>query len=157
MAHFTKQEVEEMRQRLAATAVKDTDLPETMHVSMTDYIAIVQDGRNKKTSIGTLYSTVEYQNYTVNIYVYNGSMIMRRGSSADLVAQVLRNETDITDYIPSSLFSWERSSGYSEADRIWNNAHRAAGKTIHITSADVMRECTFFCVVPIDSINDLNL
>ena len=52
--HFTKEQIDEIRRQLATDAVRDTDLPEADVLDYEDYVAIVQDGRNKKISGDTL-------------------------------------------------------------------------------------------------------
>ena len=46
--HFTKQEIEEIRKQLSTTAVRDLELPETLEMTDSDYVAVVQNGVNKK-------------------------------------------------------------------------------------------------------------
>ena len=46
--HFTKQEIEEIRKQLSTTAVRDLELPETLEMTDSDYVAVVQNGINKK-------------------------------------------------------------------------------------------------------------
>ena len=51
--HFTKEQIDEIRRQLATDAVRDTDFPETDSFHGEDYVAIVQDGRNKRLSCDT--------------------------------------------------------------------------------------------------------
>lgn len=48
MAHFTRQEIEEIRMQLAQQGMKDTDFEETDKFVGDDFFVIVQDGVNKK-------------------------------------------------------------------------------------------------------------
>ena len=53
MAHFTESEIEEIWRRLSKRTVNDSELPETEALSSEDFVAIVQDGTNKKISADT--------------------------------------------------------------------------------------------------------
>lgn len=48
MAHFTKQQIEEIRQRLSASAIKDSQLPSAESIGEEDIFAIAQNGTSKK-------------------------------------------------------------------------------------------------------------
>lgn len=56
---FTKEQIYEISKRLSELGIKDTDMEETDKISSDDIIAIVQDGVNKKASIGKVLSLVE--------------------------------------------------------------------------------------------------
>ena len=56
---FTKEQIYEISKRLSELGIKDTDMEETDKISSGDIIAIVQDGVNKKASIGKVLSLVE--------------------------------------------------------------------------------------------------
>lgn len=56
---FTKEQIYEISKRLSELGIKDTDMEETDKISSNDIIAIVQDGVNKKASIGKVLSLVE--------------------------------------------------------------------------------------------------
>lgn len=164
MAHFTKQEIEEIRQRLATLAVKDSQFPSATAVYLEDFVAIVQEGINKKVTIGDLYKNaggIFFENYVflLNVYAKNGSMILRNGSSSvDLEAEVVLGTKNITSLIPINYFSWQRSSGDEYYDNLWNRLHVGAGSIIHITQNDVNNKgCTFYCCIPIESLLDLNI
>ena len=53
MSHFTKSQIEEIRQRLATKAVRDSDLENTSSFDGDDFVAIVQDGENRKLDVNT--------------------------------------------------------------------------------------------------------
>ncbi len=53
MAHFTESQIEEIRRRLSKKAVKDSELPETDALGSEDFVAIVQNGTNKRISADT--------------------------------------------------------------------------------------------------------
>lgn len=56
---FTREQIHEISKRLSELGIKDTDMEETDKISSDDIIAIVQDGVNKKASIGKVLSLVE--------------------------------------------------------------------------------------------------
>ena len=160
MAHFTTQEIEEIRQRLASRAVKDSQFPTANAVTMEDFVAIVQNGVNKKVTIDSLYDDVSdylYENYIVllDIKVKNGSNILKKDASADLEAVVKIGDRDVTSQIPPSHFSWTRSSNNETLDRVWNQLHEGVGNEIHVDAADVNKSCTFYCGVPMESLKNI--
>lgn len=55
---FTKEQIYEISKRLSELGIKDTNMEETDKISSDDIIAIVQDGVNKKASIGNVLSSV---------------------------------------------------------------------------------------------------
>lgn len=55
---FTKEQIYEISKRLSELGIKDTDMEETDKISSDGIIAIVQDGVNKKASIGKVLSLV---------------------------------------------------------------------------------------------------
>lgn len=66
---LTKSQLEKLRDRLAALGVRDTDFPDATTVSPSDYIAIVQDRKNKKIQISELLSPEMLPSLIVNIDV----------------------------------------------------------------------------------------
>ena len=54
MIYLTKKQLEEIAQQLAAISVKDSDFDETEHINDDDFVAIVQNGLNKRILIATL-------------------------------------------------------------------------------------------------------
>ena len=55
---FTREQIREISKRLSELGIKDTDMEEADKISSDDMIAIVQDGVNKKASIGKVLSSV---------------------------------------------------------------------------------------------------
>lgn len=51
MSHFTKSQIDEIQRRLATLSVRDSDLPETDTLTSDDFVAIVQDGENRRISV----------------------------------------------------------------------------------------------------------
>ncbi len=95
-----------------------------------------------------------YDNYVLNIQVLvkNGANMLRAGYSADLEAVVTLGDRDISSIIPSSLYSWRRSSASPEGDIAWNLQHEGVGREIHVERGDVATSCTFYCVLQKESI-----
>lgn len=52
--HFTRDEIEELRKSLATSSMKDSDLDDSRELLLKDYVAVVQDGKNRKASIEVL-------------------------------------------------------------------------------------------------------
>ena len=50
--HFSKEEIDDIKRQLVVTAKHDSELPETNSVTDGDFLAIVQDGLNKRIDIG---------------------------------------------------------------------------------------------------------
>lgn len=98
-------------------------------------------------------SILQLARYTIYLWAENGAMLMRYGAETDIRAEVWRDQEDITDLIPGSLFCWKRSSGNAEQDAAWNRAHEGVGKTIHVTRADVNTACTFYVEIPVETLN----
>lgn len=51
MYYFTKNQIDEIQRRLATLSVRDSDLPETDTLTSDDFVAIVQDGENRRISV----------------------------------------------------------------------------------------------------------
>lgn len=51
---FSKSEIDELTRAIASRGVKDTDFPEATNVSGNDYVAVVQNGVNKKIKVNHL-------------------------------------------------------------------------------------------------------
>lgn len=79
----------------------------------------------------------------------NGSQIMtKKGQSAILNCVVYSWDTDITDTLDSSLFSWKRTSSNADQDVVWNaNARHIGTKSITITTEDIQNNASFSCEV----------
>ena len=64
-----------------------------------------------------------------------------------LSATVFEGKEDITDTIPSSRFSWTRTSNDKDSDKIWNQLHEGIGRYVDLTSDDVYRKAIFECLI----------
>jgi len=158
----TKELVQQIAQQLATKAVRDSDLPETTAVQLSDFVAIVQEGTNKKIGISNLLKAISEETgsawvFLLEVFCKNGANMLRYGETATLEARVRIGADDITDDIPQGYFSWERSSKNEVSDNIWNQRHKAAGNVILITRDEVNKACTFSCYIPIQSLIDLRI
>lgn len=63
--HFSKEEVDELRARIAATSKKDTDFETAKELGVHDLVAIVQGGVNKKVEVSKFSAglTADLRNY----------------------------------------------------------------------------------------------
>ncbi len=137
------------------------DITAHARMSIVDFLSIVSEGRQHGVGIDEYVQLAEYlygQFYvSLEVYCENGAMFLRSGEGADARAVVRIGDDDVTDSIPPSYFSWERTSNSPELDRLWNLRHDGVGPVIHIEREDVNRSCTFNCLVPIESLRLLNL
>ena len=78
----------------------------------------------------------------VNIMSSNGNIFQNGSVSTTLTAYVIKGDTDITDSVPSSRFSWEK-----ESDKIFNETHAGHGHVLTLTPDDVWGRATFNCIV----------
>lgn len=155
--YFTRQQIEEIRNQLAIRTVKDSDFPTTSKIEYDDFVAIVQNGVNKKININALFQELGVDfcsKYVLSLPIYteNGSNMLRKFDEADMVAKVMRGYDDVTANVPMRLFDWSRSSGDPSSDRAWNEQHQAYGPRVHITRSDINGSCTFFCCLPMEAL-----
>lgn len=158
----SKELVQQIAQQLATKAVRDSDLPETHAVYLDDFLAIVQDGENRKVGLSELLKAISEETgsawvFLLEVFCKDGANMLRLGESATLEARVRIGVDDITEDIPQSYFSWERSSNSTQKDKIWGQIHKGVGNEIHITRADINKACTFYCYIPIQSLISLRL
>jgi hypothetical protein len=73
------------------------------------------------------------------VYSLNGYLTLYKEREVDLYAEVWYNNENITDAIPSELFSWERVSLDTDGDEVWNQSRIGIGSTIHLTDSDIWR------------------
>lgn len=78
-------------------------------------------------------------NVEVRVYSLNGYLTLYKEREVDLYAEVWYNNENITDAIPSELFSWERVSLDTDGDEVWNQSRIGIGSTIHLTDSDIWR------------------
>lgn len=83
----------------------------------------------------------------VNIMSSNGNIFQNGSVSTTLAAYVIKGDTDITDSVPASRFSWEKESNNADTDKIFNETHVGHGHVLILTSDDVWGRATFNCIV----------
>lgn len=83
----------------------------------------------------------------VNIMSSNGNIFQNGSMSTTLTAYVIKGDTDITDSIPVSRFSWEKESNNADTDQIFNETHVGHGHVLVLTPDDVWGRATFNCIV----------
>lgn len=83
----------------------------------------------------------------VNIMSSNGNIFSNGSISTTLRAYVTKGDTDITDSVPSSRFSWIKESSNPDTDRIFNETHVGHGNELTLNSDDIQGRATFNCIV----------
>ena len=83
----------------------------------------------------------------VNIMSSNGNIFQNGSVATTLTAYVIKGDTDITDSVPASRFSWEKESNNSDTDKIFNETHVGHGHVLILTPDDVWGRATFNCIV----------
>ncbi len=83
----------------------------------------------------------------VNIMSSNGNIFQNGSVATTLTAYVIKGDTDITDSVPASRFSWEKESNNADTDKIFNETHVGHGHVLILTPDDVWGRATFNCIV----------
>lgn len=83
----------------------------------------------------------------VNIMSSNGNIFQNGSVATTLTAYVIKGDTDITDSVPASRFSWEKESNNSDTDKIFNETHVGHGHVLILTPDDIWGRATFNCIV----------
>ena len=89
-------------------------------------------------------------NYSVYISSSQGNTFRNGIIDTTLSASLFKGGIDITDRIPDYNFRWTRISKNPEEDIIWNEAQHT-GKTLEITSEDVLFKAVFDCEITIST------
>lgn len=89
---------------------------------------------------------------SVTIYTTEGNILRNGQQQTTLMARVTKGNTDVTDSMADSLFSWTRNSGNSATDAIFDSQHAGYGKTLTLTCGDVDRKSTYDCLVNTDTL-----
>lgn len=87
MIYLTKKQLEEIAQQIASIAVKDSDFDEVTSIKDDDFVAIVQEGINKRISLENLFADVtrgEDGKSAYEIWLDEGNT----GSKADFLASL---------------------------------------------------------------------
>lgn len=83
----------------------------------------------------------------INIMSSNGNIFQNGSVATTLTAYVIKGDTDITDSVPASRFSWEKESNNADTDQIFNETHVGHGHVLILTPDDVWGRATFNCIV----------
>lgn len=86
----------------------------------------------------------------VQIITDRGNIMLNGQLETTLTAVVYRGEVNISDQIAPNFFSWERTSSNPDGDIVFNESHKGYGKTLVVTSEDVVRRTQFDCIVNIN-------
>lgn len=89
-------------------------------------------------------------NYSVYIGSSQGNTFRNGIIDTTLSASLFKGGIDITDKIPEHNFRWTRISKNPEEDILWNQA-RHTGKTLEITSEDVLFKAVFDCEITVST------
>lgn len=89
-------------------------------------------------------------NYSVYIGSSQGNTFRNGIIDTILSASLFKGGIDITDKIPDHNFLWTRISRNPEEDVVWNQA-RHTGKTLEISSEDVLFKAVFDCEITIST------
>lgn len=88
--HFSKEEVDELRARIAATSKKDTDFETAKELGVHDLVAIVQGGVNKKVEVSKF-----SEGLTADLRKYVDDKVSEcKDDISDLSARVVTVEKD---------------------------------------------------------------
>lgn len=89
-------------------------------------------------------------NYSVYIGSSQGNTFRNGIIDTTLSASLFKGGIDITDKIPDHNFRWTRISKNPEEDILWNQAQHT-GKTLEITSEDVLFKAVFDCEITVST------
>lgn len=92
--------------------------------------------------------------YTFECLSSHGNTFYNSAGSTELRAVVRRGFIDVTDKIPTHLFSWVRISSYPENDAVFNAAHVGFGPRLTITPSDIYKHACFEYRITIQDIED---
>lgn len=84
---------------------------------------------------------------SLHVEIYGKDTLVNGEGEIFLIAHAFDGETDITDNLLSTAFSWERSSEDANADANWNALHRAYGNALVVDKDDVTKRAMFICIV----------
>lgn len=111
------------------------------------------EGQSLEVAFNTLKTTtnkIESQKmYRVVVESTDGILFKNDNIQTTLKAHVFSWDTEVTNEIPSSCFTWIRKSKDVAADEYWNSQHGRGVKQIAINSGDVTDKAVFSCEVDI--------
>lgn len=101
--YFTKQQIAEIKQRLATESVRDTDFDETTPLTGDEFIAVIQDGLNRKVTMADFVEEVT-DNFVVipegDIALYNKTGdSTKHGMTQLAITRELANKVNIIDIL----------------------------------------------------------
>lgn len=83
--------------------------------------------------------------YTLRIFSSNGRVFSVGKKDTFLSPVLYWGDEDVTEKYDESCFVWTRQSADSDGDKYWNLAHQTGTKSMHITTADVIKSADFTC------------
>ena len=90
---------------------------------------------------------VDLDDYNTTVELASsGTILNKNNQSITLTCKVYNYDTDVTNDYSSSSFHWIRSTGNTDTDKTWNEAHMASSE-ITITADDVSDVTFFECQV----------
>lgn len=85
---FTRNQIEEIRRKLQFDGVRDTEFPQTEHLTSNDIISVVQSGVNKKMSLNTFARLIG--NYGLSDFI-----IASKNGEYKTLEQVIKETTEL--------------------------------------------------------------
>lgn len=98
-----------------------------------------------ETSTKWIKQVSEGEAYSLEVTIESGAIYNSQGSVV-LLATYRKGNVDISDTIPSTAWSWIRTSGQN-TDTAWNNAHKKVGRRITVSAAEVLTTASFDCII----------
>lgn len=88
--------------------------------------------------------------YFVNVFTTRGNIVIEDFIEETLYAEVWQGDSNITNELEPSKFSWERVSDNPALDEEWNLAHKGVGSSIIINTQNIAKRALFTCIVNLD-------
>lgn len=102
---------------------------------------------------GQLDDVMSNKMYRVELIAENGTSLSNGIVATKVQAKVYSWDTDVTDSLGSEVFTWKRTSMFTEKDDEWNENNDASGSSRLIEREDVIQASTFTCTVTVDGIS----
>ena len=166
--HFTKQEIDEIRQQLATYGVRDSEFPEAETVASEDEVMILQDEKNKRLDVGKIenkiYTKIHDEgidgqvlsdnNYTTG--EKNKLAGIASGAQVNVIEKIKQDgvlrpiaedksvNIDLSDFVHKNLVPPEASSSNKLADKAYvHNEIVISAATFRGTSPKGLNESQF--------------
>lgn len=94
-------------------------------------------------------SVADSKMYRIEIITNDSQIITTKDQLATLSCKVYSWGDDITSTLSDEAFNWIRTSNSPETDAEWNNKHKGIGKTLVVSSQDIIFNASFSCEVTI--------